>query len=812
MRPLRPERSASTNSATDAFEPESVALPISRPNGTTEPLLNTTKHIVFTLLSLLLYCDDLGRSVRYYLVTQTNHQMKQGSLLVIALLCLFSGTAFAQDAPVPSIEAVFADDAPRVDGRLDDAIWSRVPAMSDFVQRWPNEGAEPTEQSWAKVAYDRDFLYFAFQFSDKEPHLIRAKNMERGGRNDRDDHAYIGIDTFLDGRNAFLFEMNALGTQDDALIADEHMTIDSYSWDAVFSSETVINDDGWSMEVRIPFRQLRFPEGDDLTFGLWMRRTVNRKNEIQNWPLIPLSYGTGYSDDIKTVSRYGRLTGLKNIRRGKNIELKPYFITGAQKVREDLAFERTESDSNYDAGFDMKYGITSNLTLDLTVNTDFAQEEADNTQLNLTRFSLFFPEKREFFLERSGIFEHGNSRSTQTFFSRRIGLSESIIAGSRMTGQVGRFNIGLINIETGPDEGTIGEKLGRIFGKESANNAVARVQTNFMKRGSAGVIFTNYDRDGQWNRALGVDVSQRFGSASSFNAWYTDVRQTNSDLNDVAGHIGVNYRTDIYGASLSYTSVGENYNPALGFVRRRDMRQTTSTLTYSPFLEKGFFRQATAHVMGIHTNGQDGDLQSWSAHYSLGGTSRERDQIRISGSTEFDRLEGPFRIRPNAEIVADDYTFSRLGVTVMTDPGRKFSATLRTETGGFYGGDRTDLRGTIGYRQSKHLTLGGGVSKSIIDLPIDNGEFSATTASVDILASVSRKLFAKALIQYDNFSRNVNANIRIDWIHTPGSDLFLVLNTSYHATGDNETLFDPRADFLMNSTVGVAKITYLILL
>ena len=738
--------------------------------------------------------------------------MKLRISILLALLCIIPSLALGQEAAVPSIEATFIEDAPRMDGNLDDAAWQSITPMADFVQRWPVEGAEPTEQSWVKIGYDQDYLYFGFQFFDKEPHLIRAKNMERGGRNDRDDHAYIGIDTFLDGRNAFLFEMNALGTQDDALIANEQMTIDSYSWDAVFVSETVIDDKGWSMEVRIPFRQLRFPEGNDLTFGLWMRRTVNRKNEIQNWPLIPLTYGSGYNSDIKTVSRYGRLTGLKNIRRGKNIEIKPYFITGAQKVRNDLRFEKTDSDTNYDAGFDLKYGITSNLTLDFTVNTDFAQVESDNTQLNLTRFSLFFPEKREFFLERSGIFEHGDSRRTQTFFSRRIGLSEAILAGSRLTGQIGRFNVGILNIETAPDGGSFSDKMGQIFGDKSANNAVARLQTNFLKRGSAGVIFTNYDRAGTYNRALGFDVSQRFGTASSMDAWFTTVSDTDPGKEGQAGSVSVNYRDDVYGASLGYTSVGENYSPALGFVRRRDMRQSVATVTYSPLFEKGPFRQMTFHTMGINITGQDGKLQSWEIDPSVSFTSRERDNILFSGSREFDRLLSPFNIRPNASIVPGDYTFNRFGARFTSDPSRKFSVTLNVQTGGFYGGDRTDMSLSAGYRQSKHLTLGGSISKRNIDLPISNGKFSATTASVDILASVSRKLFAKALIQYDNFSRDVNANIRIDWIHTPGSDLFLVFNTSYHVTGDNETLFDPRADLLLNDMVGVAKLTYLILL
>lgn len=726
-------------------------------------------------------------------------------VLLLAMLCLAASTATAQQANVPSIQAVFAEDAPRVDGVLDDAIWDQVPAVTDFVQRWPEEGAAPTEETWAKVAYDRDHLYFAFKFSDKEPHLIRAKNMERGGRNDRDDHAYIGLDTFLDGRNAYLFEMNALGTQDDAMISDESLTLDAYSWDAVFRSETVIDENGWTMEVSIPFRQLRFPEGDDLDFGLFLRRKINRKNETLNWPLIPLTYGSGYSDDIRTVSRYGRLTGLKNIRRGKNIEIKPYVIAGAQNVRPDLAFKDTESDLTRDMGVDVKYGITSNITLDMTLNTDFAQVEADNTQLNLTRFSLFFPEKREFFLERSGLFEHGSSRRTQTFFSRRIGLSEDILAGARMTGQVGRFSVGLLNIETG-------DGMDELLGTRSANNTVARVRAEIRPRATAGAIFTNLDRNGDWNRAFGLDTQVRFWSRSSFEAWYTTVSDSDPSREDAAGHVGVSLRNAVYGASLDYTSVGENYNPGLGFVRRRDMRETISTVTYSPFFDDGPFRQITGHVMGINVTGQDGEKQSWEIDPSVTFQLRQRDSFTISASREFERLEQSFFIRPDAEIMAGDYTFNRVGARVESDPGRVVSASVRMETGNFFNGTRTDWTVSGGWRQSKHMTLEGRLSRSGIDLPIPNGNFSALTASVDVLASISRKLFMKALIQTDNFSRNINANIRVNWIHTPGSDLFFVFNTSFHVPGDDEVLFDPRAELLMNDVIGVAKVTYLIML
>jgi hypothetical protein len=258
---------------------------------------------------------------------------------------------------------------------------------------------------------------------------------------------------------------------------------------------------------------------------------VNRKNERSNWPYIGLEYGSSFSA-IAAVSQYGTLTGLRNIRRGKNIEIKPYVIAGAQKIRDDLAVEDTDSDFTRDLGVDVKYGITSNLTLDVSVNTDFAQVEADNVQLNLSRFSLFFPEKREFFLERSGLFEHGNPGSTQTFFSRRIGLADNILTGARLTGQVGDVSVGVINIETGQD-------FGDLFGSASSNNLVARARANVFPRATVGGIFTNLERSGQSNRAFGADAQYRFWRSSAFETWYSRVSDTDPLYDDRAGHVSL---------------------------------------------------------------------------------------------------------------------------------------------------------------------------------------------------------------------------------------------------------------------------------
>jgi hypothetical protein len=697
-----------------------------------------------------------------------------------------------------------------------------VAPLKEFVQVWPEDGAPATEASEVRIAYDRTYLYFAFQFYDTEPHLIRAKNLERGGRNDRDDHAYIGLDTFQDGRNAYLFEMNALGTQDDATIADESLTIDSFSWDAVFLSETHIHAGGWSMEVAIPFRQLRFPEGDDLSFGLMLSRTINRKNERVLWPAIGLEYGGSFAA-LSAVSEYGTLSGLRGVRRGHNLEIKPYLTLGQQRSRPDLGAE-IEGEFSQDFGVDVKYGLTSNLTLDLTVNTDFAQVEADNVQVNLGRFSLFFPEKREFFLERGGLFLHGRSRSTQTFFSRRIGLTDQILGGARMTGQVGRFAVGLMSLETG-------RTLGQALGSRSSTNSVARVQTNPFPRTTVGGIVTSligpdYERIDDAvdpdpearlsNHAVGADAQVRFWGRSEIGGWYTRVFDTRKGLDDAAGNVYARLQNDRLLGVVAYENVGVNYAPALGFVRRRDMRRYAATGSFSPVVEIAalpFVRRFGFASGYEYIEGQDGEQQTTEFAASARVELNRRDNASVEWERTTDRLDGSFFIRDDAAIAPGAYAFDRVRLRGETDSSRRLFASAYGGAGGFYGGDRTDAGFTLGFRQSQYLALEGSVTYSAIDLPIARGEFDATTFSLSVLGAVSRDLFAKGLIQYDNFSRDLQANIRINWIHTPGSDLFLVLNTRYNFPGQENDPLDPRSTSpILRDGVGVAKLTYLVLL
>ncbi|MFT5144187.1 MAG: hypothetical protein ACI80V_000789 [Rhodothermales bacterium] len=728
-------------------------------------------------------------------------------LILIAaagMIILSPAVGFAQ-APTPvqsEVNAVFAAEAPKIDGVLDDAIWGSIEPITDFRQRWPEEGATPTEASEMRVAYDENHLYFGFNFLDSEPDEIRANIFDRGGRIDRDDHVWVAIDTYDDNRNAYLFEMNPLGTQDDGTITDESMSIDDWSWDAVYYSEGTITDKGWTLEVAIPFRQIRFSKDVQPIMGLAVERRINRKNEQVIWPFIPRSFTGG----IRTVSQFASLRGLENLHRGKNIEIKPYVITGAQTVRPDLALKPTESDFTQDFGMDIKYGITSNLTLDATINTDFAQVESDAVKLNLTRFNLFFPEKREFFLERSGLFTHGASRSTQTFFSRRIGISNEILAGARLTGQLGNFSVGLLNIQTKRD----GE-----LDLAASNNSVARVRTNLSPRMTVGGIFTNFDQGGEFNRALGLDLQSRFWSSSEIQTWFTRISDSDPARDgESAGQVSLSLKNDLWSFGTGYQSVSGNYAPALGFVSRRDMRRYDLDGGFSPLFDsdKHPVRQLRFMGGGHYIEGQDGEKQSWtfSGITTVGFVQRDRVTIHVNRS--FERLNESFFVRPDVEITAGDYYENLASVSFASDASRRGFAQGSISRSGFFGGTRTTYSTGLGYRQSKYLKLETGLDHSVIDLPIANGKFDATTVSLKVQAAGGRKLFANALVQYDNFSRNVQANIRVDWIHTPGSDLFLVINTNMHLTQEGEDIFDPRRDLVLNNRLGVAKLTYLILL
>ncbi len=686
------------------------------------------------------------------------------------------------------VPATFVEDRPSIDGVLDEAFWQAIEPISDFKQRLPNEGAEPTERTELRIAYDRRAIYFGLTAFDSEPDKIKRTILKREGFIPQDDHFHIGLDSYNDDRNAYLFELNSFGTQGDGLVTDENDI--AWNWEGVYESQGQVNDEGWVLEVAIPFTTIRFDPAESIEMGVAIERGIVRKNEILLWPLIDLDYRRFYG--LVHSSQYATIVGLENLRPGRNLEIKPYALAGAQKV--NLGVEGAENDTDGDFGLDVKYGITSNLTLDLTYNTDFAQVEADNVQINLTRFSLRFPEKREFFLERSGLFEFG-SRGTETFFSRRIGITNDILAGARVTGQAGPISVGMLDLQTRNEIDAPGTNFG-----------VARIRGDVLPGLTLGTLFTNREGDGEHNRAVGGDMSVRFWSGSTLDAWATNVWSSEGDGRSSAGAVDLTIDTDLYLLEVGYLNVGDDFNPGIGFVRRRDMIRYSGKAGVSPRIGRGdrFVRQVSLSVGGNYIEGQNHEKQSTELgadfSFSLENTDRGGGSVKRS----FERLDVPFQIRDDVTIAAGDYNFTTGSFNYRPNWSRPLAGSLALTYGGFFGGTRTTFGGGPTVKFSKHLEVRLTAHHNVISLPVENGDFSATILGANILTAVSRKIFAEALIQYDNDSKKLQANLRINWIHTPGSDLFVVFNTGY--------FFEDGINFresALDQRTGLVKLTYL---
>ena len=488
-----------------------------------------------------------------------------GVVLVAVALANPSVLRGQKDAQAPalgaslSVAAVSVAQPPKIDGVMDEAFWESIPAITEFRQRVPVDGAAPSERTEVRIAYDQKAIYFGLKMYDSEPRLIRSSILVREGRISQDDHVWIGLDTYHDRRNGYLFELNPFGTQGDALITDESSM--SWDWVGVYESQARITDEGWVLEVAIPFMTIRFSAEDAPEMGIAIRRSIRRKNEEVFWPHIPARFRGGF----RQVSQYATLTRLRDLPQGRYMELKPFVIAGAQKPGGD-----DETHVLDDVGIDVKYAVTSNLTADLTWNTDFAQVEADNVQVNLTRFSLFFPEKREFFLERAGLFSFGDNRETEIFFSRRIGLSNEIIGGGRVTGQMGRLSVGMLSLQT--DDTGSGEELVR-----GANNSVLRIRGDVLPRTTVGGIFTNLQNGDAHNRVVGADAQVRFWGGSAFSGWYAAVSDS-QDGTSAAGSLKLDIRPQrSWVAGVEFKSVEPDFDPGLGFVRRRDVVQYGGT-------------------------------------------------------------------------------------------------------------------------------------------------------------------------------------------------------------------------------------------
>ncbi|MFN7983524.1 MAG: DUF5916 domain-containing protein [Vicinamibacterales bacterium] len=689
------------------------------------------------------------------------------------------------EAKQATVRAVKLTEPLKIDGRLDEAIYSSVPAISDFIQTLPRNGEVPTERTEAWVMFDQENFYVSARcFDSAPPNKWVANEMRRDANQVRQsDHFGFMIDTFHDGRNGYVFYSNPVGGRIDLSEADEGNP--NTDWNPVWDVRTARFDGGWTIEIAIPFKSIRYISGTGQTWGIQMRRAIRRKNEWAH--LTPLPTVMGGSQGFFRISAAATLVGLELPPASRNIELKPYGITRLTTDR--VVTPSFNNKKEADVGIDAKYGITANLTADLTYNTDFAQVEVDEQQVNLTRFSLQFPEKREFFLEGRGIFSFaqfpttgssgggsGNSSTSTTpvfFYSRRIGLNSGrvipIDAGGRVTGKVGKFSVGALNIETADDSASR---------TPQTNYTVLRVKRDIFRRSAIGAMATNRSqsattKDGS-NQAYGVDGVFNFYGNLTMGGYYAQTKTTGVTGDESSYQAHAEYAPDLYGAQFEFVKVGNAYNPEVGFLRRKDFDRTFGELRYSPRPKRFSIRQVTTTASVEYIQGSSSKRMESRQQTGRINVERENsDQFSIEGGTNYEYLPSVFNVARGVNIPIGGYNFNDFTARYAFGQQRRMSGTVQYQGGQFYNGHIQAFT-VSGARVSVTTPLSVEPSVSINHVTLPVGDFTTTVLRARSDYAFSPRMFASGLVQYSSNDRVFSSNFRFRWEYQPGSELFVV--------------------------------------
>ncbi len=697
----------------------------------------------------------------------------------------------AQRNPQDTVQraiAHFVEQAPVLDGVLDDVAWQNALPLVDFVQRDPQVGQPTSEGTQVRVVYTAQAIYFGFLCLDRSPDQIVATERRRDEDLSKDDSVAILLDTFLDRRNAFLFRTNALGTQFDALVTDEGRDI-NVSWDERWESSAVQNDQGWIAEVMIPFESLRMRQEETGTWGLEIERVIRRKNEAAYWNNFDRNFR------FEDVSRAGLLEGLEEVEIGNRFRFKPYLSAGFEQTPGSGG--RTEKNNLSDMGIEVfKYRPTRALTLDFTVNTDFAQSEVDDLVTNISRFPLFFPEKREFFLEGAGIFEFGTGqRNFNLFFSRRIGLSPErelipIVGGAKLTGRVGAYTLGIINMQTDSHEGAPGR-----------NNSVFRIKRDLFGRSSVGAMFTyrGAGEGGDHNRVYGVDGNFAFAENLDIQTFVAKSETPTLMGDDWAAFGRIRWDSDFVLLGAEHFLVQRNFNAELGFVPRRDQRMTSIQAGIRPRPDSGVIRQFVFRSRLDLTQNQEGKQESLIYHFfTFESIFQSGDKIVFDAHRKSERLFDPFDIRPG-EISIPVGTYPGWDAVLFWDgaPQRRIAGPglfrYRYEWG-FFGGRRIELRIQPQFKLSDALSVDLNYALNEVDMPW--GNFSSKVVNTRINYAFSNRWLTSATVQYSNLDQLVNFRFRLNYLYRPGDDLFLIYND-----GRIVNLDDPRENALLGRSL-----------
>ncbi len=706
---------------------------------------------------------------------------------ILTALLLNVSSALAQEVVVGrdaegrlSVRATRYDGEVNIDGNLDEAVYRELTPISDFIQQIPDEGAPASERTEAWVFFDDDNLYVAARNYESVPEVDWVANeMRRDTFQLRTNDSFsVMLDTYLDRRNGAAFLVTPIGGFSDFAISNEgdRGRGVNFDWNIVWDSRVGRFDGGWTVEMEIPFRSLRYEPGSEQTWGIQFRRIIRRLSEASYLTELPISAALGNSlvAGMWRISEAGTLNELEVPPRNFNLEIKPYGLGTVTTNR--LAAPPISNLSKEELGVDVKFGITNNLTADFTYNTDFAQVEVDERQVNLTRFNLFYPEKREFFLEGEGNFDFSQPRSLDVptmFFSRRIGLEKGQIvpieAGARVTGKIGDFDIGALNI------GTDAVNSANI---EANDFSVIRIKRDVLSRSTVGMLFTERSEslvgEGS-NQLYGIDGSFDFLDDFSIDTYVAKTDSPDLKGEDKSYMANFDYNGDRYGFTSGYLVVEDNFNPEIGFKRRDNFKQYSGSARFSPrpasieSIRRFILQANTKSYWSASTD----KLETRQHGLSFTTEFESSDQFTVSVSDDFEMLTRPFNIANDVTLQPGKYDFTSYQTSYRLGTQRKVSGALSLRIGDFWNGKNTSIGISSGRIElSPQLSLEPSYSINRAELP--EGDFRTELGRLRITYTLSPRMYVGGLVQYNSSQSSLSTNFRFRWEWAPGSELFVV--------------------------------------
>jgi hypothetical protein len=672
-----------------------------------------------------------------------------------------------------------------VDGRIDEAVYDSVQPISDFIQMEPDGGRPATEKTDVWIFFDQSNVYVTLRAWESQPARMISIDMRRDSNNIRmGDCIGFSLDTFYDRRNALQFEVNPLGARTDGQSTNERQY--NADWNPVWDLAVGKFEGGWTVEAAIPFKSIRYRPGRAQVWGFNARRNNKWKNEISYLARIPPALGIGRGSF--SASLFATMVGLEAPPPSKNLEVKPYVVSSL--TTDNNANPAVSADPNGAVGLDAKFAVRQNMTADVTVNTDFAQVEADEQQVNLTRFSLFFPEKREFFLENQGTFTFGGAGGTMgdsgdapiLFYSRRIGLGQQgqavpILGGGRLTGRMGRFSVGALDIQTRDERKALAQ---------ATNFSALRVKRDILRRSSIGAIFTARSKAQTLtgaNETVGVDGTFAFFNNLAFNTYWATTRSDGVEADDQSYRAQIDYAGDRYGVQLERLSIGDNFNPEVGYVRRDNMDKNYAQFRFSPRSKK---IKAVRKFSGIgsinYIEDRTGRLETRTSDGEFAIELQNSDRFSLGINQDYEYLKAPFTIAPGFRIPVGGYEFVRARAGFNLGQQRPVSGNVAVEVGAFYNGHRNSLmfnRSRVNV--SNRFSFEPSVSINWITL--SNGSFATTLAGSRVTYTVTPLMFVSSLVQYNSSTHVASTNVRLRWEYQPGSELFVVYNDERNSLG-----------------------------